>query len=159
VNGDQLAFLGTEPTARDVREAVLQGRHDGITCPTCDQYAKVYRRNINSGMARSLILLYRQGPGFVHVPTAIGARSREEGKLAYWGLAEEEHVVREDGGRAGWWRITSLGVQFVLGRVSVQKYALVYNGRVLEHDGPPWTIRDALGKRFNYAELMAGWAS
>jgi hypothetical protein len=124
-------------------------------CPTCDQFAKVYRRQINSGMARSLILMYRQGPGFIHIPTAIGARSREEGKLAYWGLAEEEHVVREDGGRAGWWRITQKGTQFVLGLISVDKYALVYNGRVLDFDGPAWTIRDALGTRFNYAELMA----
>lgn len=45
----------------------------GARCPCCNQYSKVYRRQINSGMARSLIAMYRAGGlDWVHVPTQIG---------------------------------------------------------------------------------------
>jgi hypothetical protein len=139
--------------------------NDGHKCPVCTQLAKVYRRKINSGMARSLIEMYRVGregdvagvQGWVHVPTQIGARSREEGKLAYWGLVEEEaEIKREDGGRAGYWRVTARGAQFVRNLIQVPKYARVYDGRCLGLTGPDVSIHDALGTKFNYDELMAG---
>lgn len=131
---------------------------DGINCPICEQKVKVYRRKINSGMARSLILMYRAGGlDFIHVPTAIGARSREEGKLAYWALVEEERMRRPDGGRAGYWRVTELGELFIRGKVSMPKYARVYNGRVLSLlPAEQVTIKDALGTKFDYHELMMG---
>lgn len=132
---------------------------DGAPCPCCGQLAKVYRRRVNSGMARSLITMWRKaGLEWVHLPTEIGARSREEGKLAYWGLAEEATEKREDGGRAGWWRVTERGRQFVLGLTTIPRYALIYDGRRLRFDGEPVTIRDALGAKFDYDQLMAGAA-
>lgn len=144
-----------------VRDWLRQRVDEGATCPVCQQHAKVYRRKINSGMARSLIAMYhaggRENLDWVHVPTQIGARSREEGKLAYWDLVEEERVKRPDGGRAGYWRVTLLGELFVLGKIGVPKYARVYNGRALSLDPTERvTIKDALGDKFDYAELMAG---
>lgn len=129
---------------------------DGTSCPACGQYCKVYQRKLNSGMARSLIAMYQIDPtGYIHVPTALSARSREEGKLAYWRLVEEQNANRPDGGRAGYWRITELGTQFVLGQLRVPRYARVYDGKVLELTGDPISIQDALGDKFDYAELMA----
>lgn len=140
-----------------LRDQVFEG---GAQCPCCGQYAKVYKRQINAGMARSLILMYRAGQevegGWVYVPRVAGSRSREEGKLAYWGLVEESDEPREDGGRAGWWRVTGLGKAFVRDRHRVQKYALVYDGRVLGFEGPQIGILDALKTRFRYDELMLG---
>ena len=135
----------------------------GAVCPTCKQHAQVYRRTINSGMARSLIQLYRLDQGvadaFIHVPTALDARSREEGKLAYWGLLEEENTVRPDGGRSGFWRITDKGRRFALGLSVVPKYALIYDGRLLGLDySEQISIHDALKRRFAYNDLMAGRA-
>src|SRR4051812_23810063 len=129
----------------------------GARCPCCNQYTKVYRRQINSGMARSLIAMYLHGPQgqWVHLPTQVGARSREEGKLRYWLLVEEQvDVQRQDGGRAGYWRLTDAGRDWVTGRTTVAKFVIVYNNIVLSHDGPQVTIPDALGTRFNYPELM-----
>ena len=129
----------------------------GAQCPTCEQHVQVYRRKVNSGMARSLIAMFTVGgTNWVHVPTQIGARSREEGKLAYWGLVVEERTLRPDGGRAGYWRVTESGKQFVLQLKNIPEYAIVYNGRVLGFDGPSVSITDALGKKFNYDDLMAG---
>lgn len=128
---------------------------DGTRCPACEQFCKVYQRKLNSGMARSLIAMYRAGgTDFVHIPTEIGARSREEGKLAYWALVEEQKENRPDGGRAGYWRVTDKGEQFVLGLVKVPKYARVYDGRCLELTGDFIVIQDALGDSFDYGELM-----
>lgn len=128
----------------------------GVICPVCDQRAKVYKRTINAGMAKSMIHIYRMvGQDWIHV-SLIGARSREEGKLAYWGLLEEQKTARPDGGRAGYWRLTNRGVLFVKGALMVSKYALVYNGNCLGFEGHPVTIHTALGKDFNYADLMAG---
>lgn len=129
---------------------------DGARCPVCDQNVKIYRRKLNSGMARSLIRMYRAGGlDFIHLPTTVGSRSREEGKLRYWGLVEEEQVLRPDGGRAGYWRVTPMGELFVLGKITVWSHARVYNGKCLGLNGNQITIKDALGSQFDYAELMA----
>lgn len=165
---------GIDPVTATVAEAQswLRDRvNDGERCPVCTQWAQTYRRTINAGMARSLVEMWRVG-GLtpVHVPTQIGARSREEGKLAYWELAEPcgnavtpdtapdvaEHFAGRD---RGWWRVTAKGRDFALGTTTVPQYAVVFDGRVLGHDGKPITIRDALGTRFDLDALLAGVAS
>lgn len=138
-----------------VRDVTRNQAEKGTTCPVCTQHVKVYKRPLNSGMARSLIAIYVvAGRDWCHIPTQIGARSREEGKLAYWGLLEESPVPRDDGGKAGWWQITAKGEAFVQQQIKVPSHARVYNGRVLDLRGNPISIVDALGKKFNYNELM-----
>ena len=150
-------FSPQTPLAQ-LRAWLLSKADVGAECPLCHQHVQVYRRKINSGMARSLILMYRAGGlEFIHLPTTIGARSREEGKLAYWGLVEEEKVRRPDGGRAGYWRVTELGELFLREQIKVPKYARVYNGRALSLDlTERVSIKDALGTKFDYSDLMAG---
>lgn len=151
-----MADMPNELTLGEARQWLRDRSNEGARCPCCTQFAKVYRRKINSGMARSLIEMYRiAGTGWVHVPTQIGARSREEGKLAYWSLVMESAEPRDDGGRAGWWSVTPLGREFVLGQRRQPKYALVFDGRCLTHDwSETVSIHDALGDKFDYDELM-----
>lgn len=132
----------------------------GTKCPACGQHAQVYRRKINGRQADAIIALYRKhGMDWGHVPT-IAPRLRGDGGmialLRYWGLVEESPELRDDGGRAGWWRVTDLGRDFVLNRVTVPKYARIYDSDLLSLEGVQVSIRDALGERFNYEELMAG---
>lgn len=129
----------------------------GAPCPLCTQHAQTYRRKINSGMARSLIHMYRTaGTGWVHVKV-IGAGSREEGKLAYWGLVEEQLGTGLHGGRAGYWRVTHKGVAFIRKEIRVPKYARIYNGKVVGFDHAGGTdIIEALGTRFDYDDLLKG---
>lgn len=101
--------------------------------------------------------MYLHGPQgqWVHLPTQVGARSREEGKLRYWGLVEEQcEVQRDDGGRAGYWRLTDAGRKWVTGQSTVPKFVAVYNNTVLRSFGDEISVTDALGSRFNYTELM-----
>jgi hypothetical protein len=130
--------------------------YEGARCPCCTQLAKVYPRVIYSTMARELIRCYRAaGTDWFHVPTVIGHNGGDLLKTRYWGLMEEEtDIRRDDGGRAGYWRITALGEAFLRRELLVPKRAYVYDGRRLKLDGPDVTIVDCLGKRFNYNELM-----
>jgi len=45
------------------RSWVAQNAREGVVCPCCGQYAKVYRRKLNSSMAYVLILIWRQQLG------------------------------------------------------------------------------------------------
>lgn len=135
----------------------------GVTCPVCSQYAKVYRRKVTGSMARSLIGLARhsQSDEWFHLQQRLNdlratKTSRDEAMLGYWRLIEEEVALRPDGGRSGWWRVTPLGRSFVAGQQCIFKYAYVYDSRLLHYDGPQVCIQEALGVKFNYAELMAG---
>lgn len=142
-----------------LREQVIAG--DAVTCPCCTQLAKIYKRQIYARMAVALIRIYRHGGdenGWLHVPSLLRERGfADTTKLSYWGLIEPmPNVERDDGStRTGWWRITGTGRAFVRRQTTMPKYAHVYDGRVLRHDGAPMTIDDALGKGFDYDELMS----
>ena len=141
--------------ARDVLDdALIEG--EPVECPVCSQLAKIYKRQIYGRMAEVLVEMDRADEEWVHVPT-IGTRlgfalGGDVAKLKYWGLIEEASGKRDDGGRAGYWRVTKLGEDFIHGRTTIKKYALVYNGVVLGFDGPNIGIID-LGD-FHYSELM-----
>lgn len=136
----------------------------GETCPVCAQNVKVYNRPINVAMARALVLMYENAQrNWVHFPTLIaedGALAAklggQHGKLQYWDLIEEERVVRAlDGGRAGFWRVTAHGEQWLAGATEIPKYARIYNGRCLSLHGDLVTIHDALHQRFDLRPLMS----
>lgn len=140
------------------RRLVREFAQQGITCPCCNQYVKVYRRKLTTMTAQALVLMYRQaGEGWVNLPALLGRKQADEAKARYWGLIQESEDVRDDGSkRAGWWRLTELGVRFVQGRARVPKYALIYNSQLVYLDlGETVDIREALGTRFHYDDLMA----
>lgn len=129
---------------------------EGADCPCCDRFAKAYRRKLNAGMAASLIRMYRaHGLEFGYLPELFGY-GNEFTRLRLWGLIEPMEERRDDGGRIGWWRITAKGEAFAIGRLRVPRYARVYDAQLLSLEGDPVSIRDALGSRFSYDELMHG---
>lgn len=149
----------------------LQERIDeGVACPCCEQFAKIYKRPMTGTMAHALILIYRhfldRNVGeWLHVPTYLTAmsglgpmaRGGDWAKLVHWGLILEKGDVRDDGSnRAGYYKITDEGRQFVECRIKVFKYVWIYNGVAFarDMDCPLVSIRDVLGTRFDYAELM-----
>jgi len=145
----------------DAREWLRERVEHGARCPLCTQYAKVYERKLNSRMARQLITFWRKcgsGPDFHYAPDVLdGDGTGDFAKLVYWELIEPLEGERDDGStRVGWWRVTDDGAQFVLGRVVVPKHARVYDSQCLKVTGELVGIRDCLGERFNYRELM-GW--
>lgn len=133
----------------------------GVECPCCRQYAKMYRRKVNSSMARGLIEMYRayglRYGNLQEVRRKRGATdNREESKLRYWGLVEEDLHPRDDGGRSGFWRVTERGESWVNGCITIPKYAYLYDGECMSVSGDPVDIHDALGQKFSYRDLMIG---
>jgi hypothetical protein len=149
------------------RAYVLRNRDDGVQCPCCDQYVKVYKRPINSSMAYALIIMdryYNDHPvdewlhvedylkRFSGIPAAIRGDFH---KLRYWGLIEAKQDTRDDGSkRNGFYRITEKGRQFVRDRETVPSHVLICNKEVLGFGERVITIKDALGVKFDYNELM-----
>lgn len=153
-------------TVSEARWNLRQALDEGVECPCCGQFAKRYRRSLPSAAARVMIAMYRIQRGmdaYIFIPDLLDkmtgtAHQGGYGTLGWaWGLIERQPGERDDGSdRVGWWRLTDLGRAFVQDQVSVPRYAVIFNGKCLTLDGPPWSIRDALGKRFNYRELMEG---
>lgn len=133
----------------EAREFVEDGIRDkGVTCPCCGQFAKLYPRTLNGQMASALIKCWRAaGTDWFHVPTLVPARA-DEAKLRYWGFIEQDPT------RNGYWRVTEQGVQFIRQLIRVPRQALVYNTRLYGFKGPDWGIKEALGQKFDYDELM-----
>ena len=158
----QLTLFGSD-TLAEARAMVETGRDDGITCPCCVQYAKTYRRKLNVTMARGLIWLARSTnmePGWADMrrtgPRWLVAAGGEFAKVYHWGLAEQQENTDSAKRTSGIWRLTETGVDFVQGRIRVPSHCYLYNNKALHFSDTLTTIREALGKKFNYAELM-GW--
>jgi len=108
-------------------------------------------------MARALITIYKRGGrsslDWVYIPS-LPAKSREEGKIAYWGLLKEADETRPDGGRAGWWRVTRLGEHFIISGMRIPKHVFVYDAVCLGFDKTEMvSIQDCLGDKFDLSEL------
>lgn len=148
-------------TLADAQDALAEQLEDGTRCPCCDQHAQIYRWSLYATAVKALIALYKKGgtTTFIEsktlkplVPSYQGDMSR----LRHWGLAEQESERRPDGGKSGFWRVTSFGEAFVLGYQTIPKYVWIYSGRVLASGGERCTIKDTLGKKFDYDAMMRG---
>ena len=155
-----MSSLFDSETIEEARAHLRANLDEGTRCPCCDQYAKRYRRKLNSSMAAALCWMWTHArDAWIEVPTAAPAwilKAREYPKLAWWGLIEEQPRADGSSGRtSGVWRVTQKGADFVRGGRPVARYAFVYNGTVEDFttERPTW-IREALGDRFDYRELM-----
>lgn len=151
-----VATPSSTDTIEHSREWLDENRHEGVSCPSCEQYVKVYRRTINGGMVRTLATMYQKaGLEFVHVPSLKVDTNHEVSQLAWRGLVEEEKRVREDGGRAGFWKVTLAGALWLKGITSAPKYAIVYNNKVLElTEDDTVRVTDVKTKNFNLQEVI-----
>ena len=133
--------------------------NEGVRCPCCAQMAREYRRKLNQGMAAALVRMYMAHGTAWQLKTetlkGVGPAARDESLLRHWGLLEESQVRREDGGRAGWWRVTDKGEMFVLGHKSVNSHIVLYANEFRGYHGDLVTIYDCIDSAFSLAELMA----
>ena len=139
----------------------------GVKCPCCNQFSKIYKRQITSSMAWALILIYKyfkKNPEseWVHIqnylkglPIPAPVMSGDISKLRFWGLLFPKVGVREDkSDRVGLYKITDRGKEFVENKIYVPKYVSIYNNEALKHSQSKVNIKEALKNKFNYEELM-----
>lgn len=164
--GDPRLFTGPLifESLEDARDFVFQNLEEGVQCPCCDQQAKLYKRPLNSTMARGLIwLVGESGPNLDWVgvsqdgPKWLVKAGGEFAKLAHWGLIEEMPKDPLDTTKrtSGWWRPTFKGRQFAKNTIKVPKRVHLYNNEVQGWDDETISIVDALGTKFDYRDLIA----
>lgn len=155
-------------TLEESKQHFSENIHQGVICPVCNRYAKIYKRQITSSMAYALILIYRyyinSGKDFfqwIHLEDyfkTLKIPSKIRGdvpKLRFWGLVEKMNAQLEDGNRnSGYYRITDVGQKFVTGQLKVSKCAEIYNDKLLKFSSELTDIHQSLKNKFNYNELM-----
>jgi hypothetical protein len=135
--------------------------HKGLRCPCCNRLVKVYRRVLNSEMAWFLLLLvraYKNYPRFYSMRDLLPKehKATSEGTyLLHWELIEKSDGVNAAMAPAGTYRPTEKGLRFAHGLERVPSHAHVIPPNTLVGWSDKTTdIKQALGKKFNYDELM-----
>ncbi len=151
------------PTLADARAMLFEKAPVGTVCPCCDKFCKVYHRKFNSGMALGLIYSYRYNQ--LHPAEFFDFRHHcmkrydffpgDYTKLIWWGMFEKHPTAQHEQAKSnGLYRITPRGIAFVECKTSIESHANEYMSGVTSFDGDTINIRQALGKQYNYAELM-----
>jgi len=152
-------YDGVADARRQIHEQIEAGEQ--VRCPVCDQNCKLYKRKLNAMQASFLCWLVRRfksnGGEWIDVPREYDRNiGGEYGKLAHWGLAELKANDEDPSKRtSGQWRPTLRGIDFVNELVTVPKYVYLYDNRLYKVSDEQTTIREALGDKFDYEELMA----
>ena len=134
----------------------------GFTCDCCGSFCKRYFRKMNCNMAMTMIALFRKKKfGFVRVEEFLRVngypRSGDFPYLVHYGMLEKMSGERADGSKKnGFYKLTDKGRQFVLEQIKVPQTFIIYNGKCEGFEGKEIGIVDALGKHFDYRELMSG---
>ena len=134
-------------------------------CPCCQRQATIWRMSVHSTLCHMLIWLYKEsmkahavGSGLVHIEQfRPNKRTGNDFSIVkHWRLAEaKEAAPDEDKNSSGYWRLTSSGIDFVLGRIPIRKHLFIFDNKIVKSSDDQIFIADALGKKFSYAELMA----
>ena len=136
------------------------------TCDCCGGKVKLYRRKLNSGMARTLCWLTvkdAKEPGCwvsaVDMPEKVEQYATELGKLDFWGLVSRR--CNPDGSsykESQQWCITTKGIQFARGKTEAPSHIFLQSpdNRIFGFEASTVGVRAALGKHFDYHDLMRG---
>lgn len=139
----------------DQWESVKAQADKGISCPCCGRLVKRYRRKLHTEMALFMLRLYHMDQSFpqqfhstkILIPATCKA-STDGAYLHHWDLAESMD------GKSGYYRITSKGIDFVLGKITVPERIVLLCGDFEGFEGDQITIQQALSNKFSYTQLM-----
>lgn len=147
----------------DEAKAFLRDNWDkGTNCPCCGQRVQRYNYKLFASSAFALIRLYRLGEGEHHIKqfaeaTANTPRAPHFAELRFWHMVEASTNDDPTKKASGYWKITDAGKQFVEGTLRVKSRILMYNNKFVGFapNSEIISIREALGNKFDYEELMA----
>jgi hypothetical protein len=162
--------IGPLESLQDAQLWVKNQLANGVQCPCCAQYARIYKRKLHGSMVAALILIYnwfKQHPNAtsLHIPSFLAQQGRPFGgqfaggdvvKLRFWGLIERVVPDQTKRGWVGRYRITPLGRRFVEGKQEVPRYVFLYNQVLLRSSTETTNIRAVLDGKFSYTSLMNG---
>ena len=96
------------------------------------------------------------GDGWVH-HSECEYTGRDYNQLLHWGLIETQRDSSGAKRTSGFWKVTELGTQFLIGEAKVHKSILSYNGTShIDTESELISFEDAFGEKFVYKDLMEG---
>ena len=134
-------------------------REDGGNCPCCRRWGKINGYQINSTQVRGMIWMLKNFRKNAWVDLGKAPkwvlRSKSMATLHHWDLLEAKPKGKDEDKRAsGLWRLTSHGHDFIRRRITMPKYAFVFDNKLIKHSKEQVDAVQALGKKFSYEELM-----
>ena len=142
---------------REMLVKMLKG--DGASCPCCGQKVVLYRRKLNTNMARFLIRLVKEyertGQGVRHEVLRSEKDGRDYSYITKWGLAETFAPEKgEDKKDSGLWKPTPKGIDFAYNRLTVPARVFLYDNQIVGWDTQTCSVEEALGQKWSWSELM-----
>lgn len=152
-------------TIKEAKAHLRANFEKGVECPCCAQRVQQYKRKLNSGMALFLIGLWklhnRQGLHRFHsskdILSTMGltATSLDYSVLKHFDLIEPR--LAEQGKKdSGYWKMTLKGGAFTTLKIASPKHVFLYNNKRQGFSDETITIKEALGEKFDFDELMKG---
>tara|TARA_R110002050_G_scaffold116946_2_gene233630 strand:+ start:9083 stop:9523 length:441 start_codon:yes stop_codon:yes gene_type:complete len=142
-------------TIAEAKQHLRDSFKTGTVCPCCNKYVKAYKRKLNSGIARALIIMYRLGAHtgkYIHVQDEF-AKLKLRATTMDYAYAEKWKLIN-DGEDLGTWTLTNKGVSFVKKQSLLPDHCLVYNGNVYSWSTDLISITEALTESFDYDKMM-----
>jgi len=143
------------------RNLVDDNAKTGIDCPCCGQFAKIYKRKINTPMSRFLIwfvMRYESDPRWYSLyefPLFQGCRGGGDfPKLRYWNLLVQKENEDPEKKCSGIWKTTPKAREFVYQETKLPSHVYLYNGKMVGYTDELTDITECLGKKFSYPEVM-----
>lgn len=140
-------------TIEEAKKDLRKNFERGTSCPCCGQFVKLYKRKLNSGMASTLIRIYKHAKyEWIHVKDML--RMNKYKNSHDWTLLKEWGFI-ESNDAAGEWKITNKGVEFIKGTSTAPSHVHIYNKTTVGFSSTQTDIKESLGNHFNYEELMS----
>lgn len=150
--------LPSDSTIEEAKDFLKENWLKGESCPCCNQFVKLYKLKISGQAVRDLLRLCVITNGEVgeyrHINDFGNLASRSLSKLAHWGLVTDEANEDTTKRTSGMWAMTEKGKQFAQNEIEVPKYAYLYNSECKALSTDTVDVKEALGIKFNYEELM-----
>jgi len=143
-------------TIEEAKKFLNDNFEEGTNCPCCTQNVKQYKVKLTGGMASVLIKFYKEREkGWLHPIKDFKTINGDYAKLRHWGLLRKNENNTDPSVKAsGLWAITIAGISFIEGDCLVPEKVKLFNNQFYGYSGEQITIRQALGNKFNYEELM-----
>lgn len=105
-------------------------------CHHCGAKMVEYKFTFNKGLARCLWRIAKFPDSFVEIKNLGMTTSQWTNfqKLRYWGFIEKPDNENNEG-RGGIWKITRSGLDFISGKISIQKRVTTYRNKVIDFEG------------------------
>ena len=133
----------------------------GLDCPCCERFIKVYTRRLSEGMARWLVWLYfvwceSDDDGWDTTPPKklrlwFGG---DYHKLKHWGFVEQRTNTDKKKKTSGVWRITQWGRDFVDGTMAAPAYVRLLTDERVRFSDENVLFHQLYGTHFDIREVM-----